>query len=181
MRQDTALVIVDVQPEFIPKGHPSLDHVIFLFQRALQDRIPIITLEYLDCGRTIPQLRTKNRLCVTYTKNGDDGSSQVMEACGKLKIRPTNLIFCGYNYDACIFETIEGLRYEQDFRGKITVVQEATNFFWGTEEGKDPAQLRRRGKFIMDYDRDLKVSHHRLWKSSKFQSKCCCVECWGSE
>lgn len=121
-----ALVIIDMQWNFPSSRDARLQtNIIRQIRLAKKKNYPIICLEYIGDGRTIPKIRKeledyKNKFF--FRKNWDDGSDKILSIKNKL---PSKFRVCGVNTDACVFETVVNL--SDELCCKIEVLSKSCN------------------------------------------------------
>lgn len=135
---DTVLVVIDMQPRFLPDGGDlhspeamrALSGVACEIERAMRRGMPIILVEYKRYRPTHPYLM---RLLtdVGYerfkvVKKGQmDGSKAVIFGCGLLNVKqPRRFRVCGTYTHYCVEETVLGLASKRA-RSVIDVVMSA--------------------------------------------------------
>jgi nicotinamidase-related amidase len=125
------LIIIDMQPYFSSaKDNLTIAGVIKEIQKACRYRWPIMVVEYINCGPTDPHIMEevkKHNSWIQFSKEEDDGSSEIIEMSNKHSISLENLIICGVNTDCCVFDTVQGLTSKISPQPQITIVQHACN------------------------------------------------------
>lgn len=130
------LVVIDMQP-----GYPASQDAItqwFVKQeiaRARQANQLILIVEYHahEMGETYPaimELVEGYDRAVVVSKDGDDGSAEILQACAARGFSLHSFRMCGVNSDACVLESVQGLVDKQP-GCSITVVQDACNCLTG--------------------------------------------------
>lgn len=110
-----AVILVDMQQYFINdlKCHEEqrvIPNQIAVIKQCAKNNIPVIVLEYCNCGKTIPVLaaelkKLKNPRFIRKSEdNGFDGTrlNRVLK-----KIKAKRLFFMGINAGACVKETVQ--------------------------------------------------------------------------
>ena len=127
VRDDVALLVIDVQTSFI--GRPDLrqPHVSKFIEKvnhtiklAGKLGVPVYILEYEKCGPTIPEVQDtviNNGVPVHYVKkNRDDGSWHFRtELSNHLRPEPKKILVAGLNTEFCVCRTVYGLRAFWDY------------------------------------------------------------------
>lgn len=131
------LVVVDMQKQFAAASNPrTIAACQKLIANASQNINPILFVEYMGNGETLPQL---TRLVESYEpkfrihKHGDNGAHVVQECLARCKVKPEKFIVCGVNTGFCVLSTVRGL-HRSPSKFSIDVVAEACNDQWGDSE-----------------------------------------------
>lgn len=125
--ETATLVVVDMQPVFEASRKP--DVVVGVTKQiltAMQNNWPIIFLEFKGSGQTHPGLLklTKGyRRKARISKTADDGSKEVIQTIRRREFSDENLVVCGVNIDACVWDTVHGLL--KKLPARVSVVKEA--------------------------------------------------------
>lgn len=124
-----ALLIIDMQARFdTAYDETTIKNCIRAIKKAIKAKVPIIVLEYNNCGRTLPELTeyldeyADTFYKIKYTNNGGNEVIQCLEE-NKLGIK--TLKVCGVNINACVAETV--IHLVRKAKKKITVIKKACN------------------------------------------------------
>jgi nicotinamidase-related amidase len=135
-RDDTVLVVVDMQPGFLPDGgdpgSPAAKRALLgvarEIKRAIRRGMPIVVVEYRRHAGTHPQLMQLLKGYARYriAKKGQmDGSKGVLHACREMGLRqPPAFRVCGTYTHYCVEETVLGLSRKRR-RSVVEVVRSA--------------------------------------------------------
>lgn len=133
MAAGDVLVVVDMQGNFLDnRDRETVKMVEHLIKGAIQDRIPIVVLEYDSPHKTISSIRKLLRDApidirhVAVTKYRNDGSTQVRDACRQWGLTPTRFFVCGVYFAYCVKETSIGLTTKFE-NAEIIVLRDATD------------------------------------------------------
>ena len=130
----TVLYIVDMQPGY-PGSFNIIDEVIREINLAKRrdDVVAFVTLMAdSGYGKTHPQLLDTARAggyqkVLQTTKNGADGSNELMALLAQNNTTPRRVRVVGVNRGACVFNTVQGLIGLPERKFKIEVVCDATS------------------------------------------------------
>ncbi len=111
---DSALVIIDMQPEFQQHFNSVLiEKIVEKITLFKSKNLPIILVEYMHCGTTIYEIMSHlygyQNLSV-IEKNKDDGSDVLYTELSTFKKIPQKLFFTGVFFNCCVRATVGGLR-----------------------------------------------------------------------
>ncbi len=108
-----ALVVIDMQSEYPEAYEKTLQkNVIQSIKKARKQKVPIIFVEYVGSGRTLPEYtKLVERYINTATiKKYDTCGAGVIEKCIKRrKWDIDRLDVCGIYTDCCVGDTVESL------------------------------------------------------------------------
>lgn len=131
------LVVIDMQGQFASANNPrTIAGCQKLIVNASLNTHPIMFVEYMGYGETLPQLTQlvgafEPKFRIHKTK--DDGSEAVQETIKRCKVKPKKFIVCGVNTGFCVLSTVIGL-HAASSQYHIDVVAEACNDQWGDSE-----------------------------------------------
>ena len=101
-----------MQPNFGVENYPFLiNEVCFAVRKAIRRKWPIVVVEFVNYGDTIPQIRellipySKHVTCV---KQEEDGSNQILYHCSE-RNWPYDFLVCGVYTAHCVLSTAKGL------------------------------------------------------------------------
>lgn len=141
------LVIVDMQESFLDSDQRRVKmHCKRLIKKAVQDRAPIIFLEYKGYGPTMdPLIKALGNYKNAYflEKDDPDGSSEVQKALLKWKLPSNRLCIAGVNTDQCVFETATVLTGRLP-KARIEVHADACDSCFGAETHNEYIFLMQR-------------------------------------
>jgi nicotinamidase-related amidase len=107
------LVVVDMQDEFVASRNKRVQEACKkAIKRAIRNKSPIVFLEYVGYGPTLPSLTklTRNYPKVFHaSKNDWDGSRESLKALTRNKIEHSKFKICGVYTDCCVAATANGL------------------------------------------------------------------------
>ncbi len=108
------LIVVDMQPIFEASRYP--DVVVGVTKQimiAMKNNWSIIFLEYKGSGQTHSGLLNLTKgydRKARIRKTHDDGSEDIVRTLKRRRDFPVeNLVVCGVNTDACVWDTVHGL------------------------------------------------------------------------
>lgn len=136
--EDQVLVVIDMQDGFSASNDQrTISFVKQEILRAKQTGMAIVIVEFdpKEMGSThreIMDLLIDYERCTTVSKDKDDGSEEILEACLDNGFWMEDFRICGVNSDACVLDTVTGL-LERIPSCEITVVQDACNCSTGND------------------------------------------------
>jgi len=119
-----------MQTGFITADHDCVGHVATQMKLFIENRWPIVIVEYQGNGDTHAQLlglvENKYDRWTKATKRSSGGGKETIEACIKPEFDFDTSYFrcCGVYTDACVFNTVKGLMVERP-GALIEVIKEA--------------------------------------------------------
>lgn len=124
-RTPTALVIIDMQPEFIA-SYDVIDSVVRQVKKAKAKRHHIVLVEYRGSGKTHRSIRDAIGRYVHHRvlKNFDNGGPNVVNLFDSEDIEVNRIRACGVNIGACVAETVNHIASEMEDT-KIEVIGSA--------------------------------------------------------
>jgi nicotinamidase-related amidase len=121
------LLLIDLQEQFYSSKKESLLKVVKNeINKAKSNNYPIICLRYYGCGDFHKSLLDEiGDYMKKYeiSKSEDDGSKEVVELCEKISFTSGEIIVCGVNTDACVKQTVLGLKIKTDSSYDIHIVE----------------------------------------------------------
>jgi nicotinamidase-related amidase len=114
------LVVIDMQNLFVrqlPNSRRVINYISKEIESCIQQKYPIVFVEYCDEGKTIPELTNITigyRNTYHITKYEDDGSDAIKRFISKKRINYSKLRITGVNYQYCVLKTVCGLRDKYD-------------------------------------------------------------------
>lgn len=122
------LVVVDMQYEFFAARNEKTQKACKdAIKKAIKNKSPIVFLEYVDYGPTLPSLTklTRNYSKVFHVSKSEwDGSSESLKVLTDNKITSSKFRVCGVYTDCCVAATAIGLA-EKSPSSKIEVLEKA--------------------------------------------------------
>jgi len=114
-RSPYCVVLIDMQVDFIPKLRPGakdriVPHQLSVLALCAKCNIPVVTVELVGYGETIPELQSALSLVrrhFLYRKTRDDAFSLASFENRLEKLRPQSLILLGINAAFCVLATAE--------------------------------------------------------------------------
>jgi nicotinamidase-related amidase len=135
------LIIVDMQARFSAATKKIVQRNCQVeIRKAIKNNIPIVFLEFEDCGPTLRSLtdivaNANYSYAYKAVKPINDGSEHVLSLLRKKKLPRTDFRVCGVNTDCCVLSTVEGLDSKIAKKLKIEVVSKACGSQYCHEEG----------------------------------------------
>lgn len=125
-------ILVDMQEGFsAAQDHKTIRACKELISNAMDEKQPIVFVEYLGAGKTLPaltKLTEKYDLKFFVEKHQNSGCQEIENLFERCKIRPRNLIVGGVNTDFCVLETVMDLQRTEKYN--ISLVTKACNTQW---------------------------------------------------
>ncbi len=136
-RERYTLIVVDMQAKFSSSlKRSTMRECKTLVSRAIFDDQPIILLEYVGFGTTLPSIYNMidGYDQVFIGRKNDDGSHEVSGIINGFSLPKNNFKVCGVNTDACVLRTVRGLR-KRFKTADIEVYEKACNTNYSHEHG----------------------------------------------
>jgi nicotinamidase-related amidase len=128
------LVVVDMQYEFFAARNEKTQAACKkAIAKAIKSKYPIVFLEYVDRGPTLPSLTklTRNYSKAFHVSKSEwDGSSETLRVLTNNKISSSKFKICGVYTECCVSATAIGLA-DRLSSSKIEVLEKAC---WATNE-----------------------------------------------
>lgn len=108
------LVVVDMQGQFL-KGINSqakqvvIANIVKLIERANRYKWPVVLVEFLSYGATIPEIKNVCERHWTVVKDEQDGSQPVQFIVERQKLIADRFRVCGLYAGQCVLQTANGL------------------------------------------------------------------------
>jgi len=107
------LIVVDMQHEFFAARNPKTQEACKkAIKNAIKSKAPIVFLEYVDHGPTLPNLSKLTRnysKAFHVSKTEWDGSAESLQVLTANKIERSKFKVCGVYTDCCVAATARGL------------------------------------------------------------------------
>lgn len=111
---NTGLIVIDMQWAYPLARHESLRRCVKKqIQLAKRRQAPILLVEYIDDGPTLPDLfyaASQHNHCYTITKEENDGTLAILAFLAEFPHFIPTWRVCGIHLDSCVWDTVLGLR-----------------------------------------------------------------------